>query len=127
MWFKKNWELTEKAFPCKGEIEIECCNEYHTMNVVGANIVFKRCRSISRLPLDNFPNNLGRHHTYNTVDGQVELQEVGPRFELKLYDIKLGSIDEAAALDSEWSLKPFMNTSRKRLFLGEPSELADGV
>ncbi|XP_003743693.1 U3 small nucleolar ribonucleoprotein protein IMP4 [Galendromus occidentalis] len=68
---------------------------------------------------------LFRHHTYNQTDGQVELQEVGPRFELKLYDIKLGSIDEAAALDSEWSLKPFMNTSRKRLFLGEPSELAE--
>lgn len=61
------------------------------------------------------------------MDGQVELQEVGPRFELKLYDIKLGSIDEASALDSEWSLKPFMNTSKKRLFLGESSELAEDV
>ena len=70
-------------------------------------------------------NSIGRHHTYNTTDGQVELQEVGPRFELKLYDIKLGSVDEASALDSEWSLKPFMNTTRKRLFLGEPSELAE--
>ncbi|XP_022663602.1 U3 small nucleolar ribonucleoprotein protein IMP4-like [Varroa jacobsoni] len=69
---------------------------------------------------------LFRHHTYSSINGQVELQEVGPRFELKLYDIKLGSIDEAAALDSEWSFKPFMNTTRKRLFLGEPSELADG-
>lgn len=74
----------------------------------------------------NIDHHFSRHHTYSSIDGQVELQEVGPRFELKLYDIKLGSIDEAAALDSEWSFKPFMNTTRKRLFLGEPSELADG-
>ena len=26
---------------------------------------------------------LFRHHTYKKVDGQVELSEVGPRFEMK--------------------------------------------
>ncbi|OQR67976.1 U3 small nucleolar ribonucleoprotein IMP4-like [Tropilaelaps mercedesae] len=82
-------------------------------------------RIISFVNIDDYI--LFRHHTFTTTDGQVELQEVGPRFELRLYDIKLGSVDEGPALDSEWSLKPFMNTTRKRLFLGEPSEFADGV
>lgn len=82
-------------------------------------------RVISFANVDDYV--LFRHHTYTRVDGNVELQEVGPRFELKLYDIKLGTVDEAAGLDSEWSLKPFMNTTRKRLFLGEPSQFQDGV
>ena len=34
-----------------------------------------------------------RHHTYKKVDGQVELTEVGPRFEMKgrLYTVRLSS------------------------------------
>lgn len=44
---------------------------------------------------------------------QVELEEVGPRFEMKLYQIRLGTLDQDEA-DIEWALRPFMNTSRKR-------------
>jgi len=80
-------------------------------------------RVISFANIDDFV--LFRHHTYSTIDGQVNLEEVGPRFELKLYDIKLGTMDEASALDSEWTLKPFMNTTRKRLFLGGLSDFAE--
>lgn len=42
-----------------------------------------------------------------------ELEELGPRFEMRLYEIKLGTIEMDEA-DSEWSLRPYMNTARKR-------------
>lgn len=47
----------------------------------------------------------------------VELSEVGPRFQLKLYEIKLGTLDIANAADTEWALRPFMNTAVKQRFL----------
>lgn len=59
-----------------------------------------------------------RHHTYKKVNGKdVELAEVGPRFQLKLYEIKLGTLDHADAADTEWALRPYMNTAAKRRFL----------
>lgn len=52
------------------------------------------------------------------MDGHnIELQEVGPRFQLKLYEIKLGTVDMADAVDTEWALRPYMNTTAKRRFL----------
>lgn len=60
-----------------------------------------------------------RHHNYKKVDGQIQLAEVGPRFELKLYDIKLATIDNADSANSEWSLRPYMNTAKKRRFLSD--------
>lgn len=35
------------------------------------------------------------------VNGEIEMTEVGPRFQLKLYQIKLGTIDEAKVADTE--------------------------
>nr|XP_039251553.1 U3 small nucleolar ribonucleoprotein protein IMP4-like [Styela clava] len=59
-----------------------------------------------------------RHHVYSKPDRKtVELTEVGPRFELKLYEIKLGTLDQADAADTEWRLHPYMNTAKKRKFL----------
>ncbi|XP_046667578.1 U3 small nucleolar ribonucleoprotein protein IMP4 [Homalodisca vitripennis] len=58
-----------------------------------------------------------RHHTYKKVQGNIELNEVGPRFQLKLYDLKLGTLDTADTAESEWCLRPYMNTSYKRRFL----------
>ncbi|KZC11414.1 PREDICTED: U3 small nucleolar ribonucleoprotein protein IMP4 [Dufourea novaeangliae] len=59
-----------------------------------------------------------RHHTYKKVNGKdIELTEVGPRFQLKLYEIKLGTLDAESAADTEWALRPYMNTSHKRRFL----------
>jgi U3 small nucleolar ribonucleoprotein protein IMP4 len=55
-----------------------------------------------------------RHHVYaKTAPKEIQLAEVGPRFEMKLYEIKLGTIDITEA-DSEWVLRPYMNTARKR-------------
>ena len=56
-----------------------------------------------------------RHHTYEMPKGpkSVQLTEVGPRFEMKLYQIKLGTIDAEDA-DVEWALRPFMRSAKKK-------------
>lgn len=61
-----------------------------------------------------------RHHVYEQRRGpeSTELKEVGPRFELRLYKIKLGTHDQTEA-QNEWVLRPYMNTSKKRKFLGD--------
>ncbi|EGG18879.1 hypothetical protein DFA_02618 [Cavenderia fasciculata] len=58
-----------------------------------------------------------RHHIYEK-DGHknVLLKEVGPRFELKLYKIQLGTIDQPEA-DVEWVYRPYMNSTKNRTFL----------
>lgn len=66
-----------------------------------------------------------RHHVYKMVDGKVEIAEVGPRFELRLYEIKLGTIDIENAIDTEWAFKPYMNTTKKRQFLSTVQEDSD--
>ncbi|KAK2721175.1 U3 small nucleolar ribonucleoprotein protein IMP4-like isoform X2 [Artemia franciscana] len=60
-----------------------------------------------------------RHNTYKKGESgrDIELTEVGPRFMLRLYEIKLGTIDEASAANVEWAYKPYMNTTKKRRFL----------
>ncbi|GAB1603430.1 U3 small nucleolar ribonucleoprotein protein IMP4-like [Argonauta hians] len=64
-----------------------------------------------------------RHHVYskNTETKKIELTEVGPRFEMKLYKIILGTIDNADTADVEWVYKPYMRTTAKRTFLAEQS------
>eukprot|EP00158_Paraphelidium_tribonemae_P001824 Partr_v1_DN24853_c1_g1_i2_m29761 putative u3 small nucleolar ribonucleoprotein len=70
-----------------------------------------------------------RHHVYHKVGNThtnsstssgnkdaVELAEVGPRFEMKPYQIKLGTVDIAEA-DNEWVYRPYMRTAKKRDFL----------
>ena len=83
-----------------------------------------------------------RHHVFKKSAenrNEIDLDEVGPRFELKckdhhilehlfclnclniicilVYEIKLGTIDNADTADSEWKLRPYMNTAKKREFL----------
>uniref|UniRef100_A0A6M2DFE0 Putative ribosome bioproteinsis protein rpf1 n=1 Tax=Xenopsylla cheopis TaxID=163159 RepID=A0A6M2DFE0_XENCH len=60
-----------------------------------------------------------RHHTFRMVDKELEMTEVGPRFQLKLYAIKLGTLDVEKASETEWALRPYMNTSVKRRFLSQ--------
>jgi len=62
-----------------------------------------------------------RHHNYKKTDmgKNVEITEVGPRFQLKLYKIILGTLENEKASDTEWSLRPYMNTARKRRFLSD--------
>lgn len=57
-----------------------------------------------------------RHHNYTRKGREIELAEVGPRFEMKPYQITLGTADQKEA-DVEWVSKPFMNTAKKRKLL----------
>jgi U3 small nucleolar ribonucleoprotein protein IMP4 len=58
-----------------------------------------------------------RHHTFtknkNSNKDNIELEEVGPRFELRPYQILLGTVDMPEA-NKEWVLRPYMNTARKK-------------
>lgn len=55
-----------------------------------------------------------RHHVYKkTGHKEIDLKEVGPRFEMRLYQLKLGTIDMPEA-ESEWVLRPYMNTAKRR-------------
>ncbi|KAM7364022.1 U3 small nucleolar ribonucleoprotein IMP4 isoform 2-T2 [Cochliomyia hominivorax] len=60
-----------------------------------------------------------RHHTYKYINKELKLQEVGPRFQLKLYEIKLGTLNEIHSANIEWVHRPYMNTSIKRRFLSD--------
>ncbi|KAL7713809.1 U3 small nucleolar ribonucleoprotein IMP4 [Entamoeba marina] len=58
-----------------------------------------------------------RHHVYDyNEDHQLILQEIGPRFELRPYQIKLGTIDMDYA-ENEWILRSFTNTASKKKLL----------
>lgn len=58
-----------------------------------------------------------RHHMYSkSGKDKVELHEVGPRFEMKLYQINLGTIDQKEA-QTEFVLRPYQNTAKKRQLL----------
>lgn len=57
-----------------------------------------------------------RNHMYRMDGPDVQLGEVGPRFQLRLYQIKLGTVDQNEAQD-EWVLRPYMNTAKKRKVL----------
>lgn len=59
------------------------------------------------------------HFQFNLLHFQLEINEVGPRFQLKLYEIKLGTLDTTDSAETEWALRPYMNTSIKRRFLSE--------
>ncbi|TPX38238.1 hypothetical protein SmJEL517_g00217 [Synchytrium microbalum] len=54
-----------------------------------------------------------RHHVFTRVGKEVELMEVGPRFEMRAYEIRLGTVELAEA-DVEWALRPYHNTAKKR-------------
>jgi U3 small nucleolar ribonucleoprotein protein IMP4 len=75
-----------------------------------------------------------RHHVFYKVGNDVQLAEVGPRFEMRceiprfgrdemvdltcffvliVYEIRLGTVDQTEA-DVEWKLRPYQNTAKKR-------------
>ncbi|KAL7424913.1 snoRNA-binding rRNA-processing protein imp4 [Cryptotrichosporon argae] len=55
-----------------------------------------------------------RHHVFaKTSHKDVQLAEVGPRFEAKPYEIRQGTVDQKEA-DVEWLLRPYMRTAKKR-------------
>ena len=59
-----------------------------------------------------------RHHTYerNAAGGNsinaIDLQEVGPRFIMQPYMIRLGTIDQEES-EKEWVYRPYLNTAKK--------------
>ena len=55
-----------------------------------------------------------RHYMYSKpTHDTVTLHEVGPRFEMRLYQIRLGTLDQKEA-DNEYVLRPYQNTATKR-------------
>ncbi|MFH4984484.1 hypothetical protein AB6A40_011193, partial [Gnathostoma spinigerum] len=60
-----------------------------------------------------------RHHTYSRNGGEIVLDEVGPRFEMRPFCIKLGTLENIEAAETEWVLRPYMNTARKRNILSD--------
>jgi U3 small nucleolar ribonucleoprotein protein IMP4 len=55
-----------------------------------------------------------RHHMYSKESfDAVRLHEVGPRFEMRLYQIRLGTMDQKEA-ENEYVLRPYQNTAAKR-------------
>lgn len=55
-----------------------------------------------------------RHHVFvKTAHREVQLAEVGPRFEMRPYEIKQGTIEQTES-DTEWRLLPYQNSARKR-------------
>lgn len=58
-----------------------------------------------------------RHHVYRKADHKdVETKELGPRFEMKPYQIVLGTLDQVGA-QKEWVLRPYLNTSKNKNYL----------
>lgn len=58
-----------------------------------------------------------RHHTFQkTGHREVELTEVGPRFDMQLYKIRLGSLEMDEA-ENEWVLRPYINSAKKKNYL----------
>lgn len=65
-----------------------------------------------------------RHHTYEMPKGakSITLKECGPRFELKLYQIKLGTLDQPHA-ENEFVLRSYTNSAkRSKLATAEDEE-----
>ena len=55
---------------------------------------------------------------YTTAGKDVALAEVGPRWEMKLYSIKLGTVADAEA-DVEFVARPYINTAKKNKVLAK--------
>lgn len=65
-----------------------------------------------------------RHHVFvKTSAKQVELAEVGPRFEMKPYEIRQGTIEQNEA-EREWVLAHYSRTAKKRSHLSGPASKA---
>lgn len=57
-----------------------------------------------------------RQHVYVKTREGVEVAEVGPRFEMRLYELRLGTLDNKDA-DVEWQLRRFVRTAGRKEYL----------
>lgn len=64
-----------------------------------------------------------RHHTYEQPAGvkSITLKERGPRFECKLYQIKLGTMDQPHA-DNEYVMRAYIRSAKKARLAAEEEE-----
>lgn len=64
-----------------------------------------------------------RHHTYTAPRGakSIELKECGPRFELRPYQIKLGTVDQAH-VENEWVLRAYTRSTKKAKLAADDDE-----
>ncbi|KIY73648.1 Brix-domain-containing protein [Cylindrobasidium torrendii FP15055 ss-10] len=60
-----------------------------------------------------------RHHVFLKIPRSVQLAEVGPRFEMKPYEIRQGTIEQSEA-EREWVLSSYSRTAKKRSLLADP-------
>ncbi|CAH6721821.1 U3 small nucleolar ribonucleoprotein protein Imp4p [[Candida] jaroonii] len=74
----------------------------------------KSSRVITFLNKDDFIS--VRHHVYVKTKDGVEISEVGPRFEMRLFELRLGNVDDKDA-DVEWQLKKFIRTANRKNYL----------
>jgi len=57
-----------------------------------------------------------RHHIYQKSDHKtIELKEVGPRFEMRLFKIILGTIEDQNVAEIEWALRSFYRKPKAQL------------
>lgn len=54
---------------------------------------------------------------YVKTKDTVELSEVGPRFEMRLYELRLGLLDNKDS-EVEWQLRRFIRTGNRKNYLG---------
>jgi U3 small nucleolar ribonucleoprotein protein IMP4 len=59
-----------------------------------------------------------RHHVFVKAGRDVQLAEVGPRFEMKPYEIRQGTIEQNEA-EREWVLSHYTRTAKKRSVLSD--------
>ncbi|ODV63716.1 snoRNA-binding rRNA-processing protein IMP4 [Ascoidea rubescens DSM 1968] len=59
-----------------------------------------------------------RQHTYIKSRNDLEIQEIGPRFEMRLYELRLGTLDNKDA-DVEWQLRRFVRTANRKDYLAD--------
>lgn len=57
-----------------------------------------------------------RQHVFVRTRDGVELAEVGPRFEMKMFELRLGTLDNKDA-DVEWQLRRFVRTANRKDYL----------
>ncbi|KAJ7276308.1 anticodon-binding protein [Mycena haematopus] len=60
------------------------------------------------------------HHVFVKIPRQVQLAEVGPRFDMKPYEIRQGTFEQSEA-EREWVLAHYARTSKKRRVLSGPA------
>lgn len=58
-----------------------------------------------------------RHHMYVRTKDSVEVSEIGPRFEMRLYELRLGLLDNKDS-EVEWQLRRFIRTGNRKNYLG---------